>query len=313
MVARWTIYIDGTFGTGSGVISIPSGTYSLPTEIIFYGIASSNVGVPGAYTYPSLTLEDGVIFNVAPNNITFTNLIALSVLNTSSPVITVDGLGESLSANAYFNNVSDVSSSGGQPLISVVDNIFYYVSATGNTLFSSGVIFETDSGSEIFIGLSNSFISAGTISSAGSYAINADESSHVDSSYAPSTSYIALQSNINNVTVDTTVSTIVDVVPPTVNYRADTSEGTVAYQFPNVATVPFNGWGFWVWIMVSSGTNPITFTVNGSASERLMNPDTGVYQGTPWSSATSGSVQGRRIWVEWSSTENAWLTNGQNP
>lgn len=96
--------------------------------------------------------------------------------------------------------------------------------------------------------------------------------------------------------------------------RIDASANAVALTLPAVSTIPYDGFGFNVWIAkaVSDNSKPISFSVNGSASEDLMNPDTGAYQATTWSTSGrgAGTLQGTLFWIEWYAAGNVWLIEG---
>jgi hypothetical protein len=119
----------------------------------------------------------------------------------------------------------------------------------------------------------------------------------------------SLQSSLGSVAVTITASSY--AIPTTVStLRANTVSNSVALTLPNPPTVPFDGWGFWVWIYPSSpsGGNPVT--ISPFATEGVMNPDTGAVANTTWTSATSGTRQGRMLRVEWWSAGTAWLISG---
>lgn len=121
----------------------------------------------------------------------------------------------------------------------------------------------------------------------------------------------ALQANIGGSGITTTGPATPQLPVTMTSVRADSSGGVIAYTLPDVSLVPFDGWGFWLWILpgTPSGGHAVTLSRHGS-SESLMDPDTGALQTTTWTSADSGTREGRLLRVEWCAEQVAWLISG---
>lgn len=306
---QWIIQIDGSGGS-TGIVHLTAGTYVMPQarSIKFVGLIG-----PGAdYEYPTLILDPDVIFSPFPNEIVFENL-TIQCENVTDPVIDT----AFTSANNFVFNAYNCtfSATGGAPFISVASGTSMFGIFSEQTFFSTNIIQGT-TGAGIFPN-----IDTGTVLSAGSIVLGgatleatADATCTVDTSYFANTSFASKTSFTNPEAGATAIGPSTTGINATqATYRADATAGTVAYQLPAVADVPFDGWRFSIWIAVGTGVTGISITPDGTVSEEIMDPTTGIYQAGTWSSTGLFNTQGTLYTGEWNLEQNAWMISVKKP
>lgn len=112
-------------------------------------------------------------------------------------------------------------------------------------------------------------------------------------------------------TVTTTTSAAVHQIDSVygIQARADTTTHPVSFKLPSVANIQ-DGFECYTSLDVSTGANPMTVVVNGTASEQLKDPQTGqlLPTATAWSTAPLGNRANTRVMWKWYKAGNFWAS-----